>query len=551
MSTLLLRVEPHLGEPFYHRVEGDSLVLGRSSKADLVVTDRYMSRLQAKFFREEAGWFVADLGSRNPTLLNGRAVTEPRRIAPGDAISISETRVYVEFPGAEEQPEREDSSDATLFRPASALVERSTDGSTDQAMGAEGLKRQADRLRMLNVVHRALASPISLQDLLDLILDRAFADLRPEEGVIFLKRPDGEFYRAATRRVPGLSGDFLYSRSLMREVTEKGLAALVFDASADERFAAAESIMSSGVRSLVAAPLYDPDGCPGMIALNSRAHVRRFSEDDMELLVSLASVAALRIRNIALAEEAAQRRVLEKELSLARRIQVGLLPEKLPELPGFELQAFNIPSRAVSGDFYQAQTRFDDRECVLMVADVSGKGMSASLLTASLEALSAGPIEVGHPPEEICARLSRRLYVRTPPERYATAFVAALEPATGKLSYTNAGHNPALLLRRDGGCEKLSATGLPLGLLPTANYSSEQRTLGPGDCLVVYTDGVTEAANPAEDEYGVERLEETLLEHMGESVPALILAIEKDLMEFAHGVPFGDDQTLLVLRRRA
>jgi serine phosphatase RsbU (regulator of sigma subunit) len=309
--------------------------------------------------------------------------------------------------------------------------------------------------------------------------------------------------------------------------------------------------MSSGVRSLVAAPLLDPDGCPGMIALNSRAHLRRFSEEDMELLVSLASVAAMRIRNIALAEEAAQRRVLQKELSLAREIQVGLLPERLPELPGFDLQAFNIPSRAVSGDFYQVQERFGGRECVLMLADVSGKGMAASLLTASLEALSAGPIEVGHPPEEICARLSRRLYVRTAPERYATAFVAVLEPATGKLSYANAGHNPALLLRRDGPCEELGATGVPLGLLPTADYAAEERTLGPGDCLVVYTDGVTEAANPTGDEYGMERLEKALREHVGESVPGLVLALEKDLMDFAHGVPFGDDQTLIVLRRRS
>jgi len=169
----------------------------------------------------------------------------------------------------------------------------------------------------------------------------------------------------------------------VHEVTEKQLAALVFDTSRDERFAASESIVSSGVRSLVAAPLVDPESCPGMIVLSSRANVRQFSEEDMELLVSLASVAALRIRNIALAEDAARRRALEKELELARAIQVALLPEKLPQVRGYELHAVNAPSRAVSGDLYQVQMRSDDRECVVLIADVSGKGIGAAQLGRS------------------------------------------------------------------------------------------------------------------------------------------------------------------------
>src|SRR5262249_6899884 len=158
---------------------------------------------------------------------------------------------------------------------------------------------------------------------------------------------------------------------------------LVEDVSADERFNKAESIMGTGVHSLVAAPLLDSDGCPGFIVLKSRSQVRKFSPQDMEELVFLADAAAMRIRNIKLAEESAKRQALEKELARARQIQMALLPAELPNVPGFELHASNIPTRAVSGDLYQVSLRKDDRECVVLLADVAGKGMAAALLTAS------------------------------------------------------------------------------------------------------------------------------------------------------------------------
>jgi sigma-B regulation protein RsbU (phosphoserine phosphatase) len=269
----------------------------------------------------------------------------------------------------------------------------------------------------------------------------------------------------------------------------------------------------------------------------------------MEELVFLADAAAMRIRNIKLAEDAAKRQALEKELALARQIQMALLPDQLPSVPGFELHASNIPTRAVSGDLYQFTLRNEDRECVVLLADVSGKGMAAALLTASLEALATGPIEVGHPPEGMCTRLSRRLYARTSEERYATAFMAVLHPDTGRFCYTNAGHNPALLMRASGESEELEATGLPLGLLPVGEYERGERVLGPGDLVVIYTDGVTEAANPEGEEYSLERLRELCRSQMAGGVKALAEALQKDLERFARGIPFADDRTFVLLRR--
>jgi sigma-B regulation protein RsbU (phosphoserine phosphatase) len=184
-----------------------------------------------------------------------------------------------------------------------------------------------------------------------------------------------------------------------------------------------------------------------------------------------------------------------------------------------------------------------------MVADVSGKGMAASLLTASLEAFAAGPIEDGLPPDEICAKLSRLLYRRTPPEKYATAVVAALGLDSGVLRYANAGHNPPLVVRAGGAVEELAATGVPIALLPAAGYEAAEIRLAPGDSLILYTDGIVEANDPDGEEYGNERLADLCRRHCHASCADLAAALDADLEAFVRGVPFADDRTLVMARR--
>ena len=541
MTPLRLRVTPPVGEPFEHVCDVDSLVVGRSSKADLVLSDRFLSRQHARFYREGGEWMVEDLGSRNTTMLNGRPLAAPSRVGGGDLVKLSETVISIEGFDAQAASRpagetRETSSDTIVLRSASELLQQAE-------------RESAGRLKLLNEVHRALAGSLSLEELLELVLDRAFAHLGPEEAVIYLKRGYSGLVRAASRRLPGARGEMLHSRSLEHEVAEKSQSALVLDALTDERFAAAESILSSGVRSLIAAPLLGPAGSEGMIVLSSRIHLRRFSEPDLELLTALASVAALRIRNLALAEEGARRRELEKEMAIARQIQLTLLPEQLPEIPGYAVFACNDASRAVSGDFYEFQKRDETDEEVIVIADVSGKGMAASLLAASFDALLMGPIEVGHTTDLICSRVSRRLFMKTPPERYVTAFICALDPKSGRLSYTNAGHNAGLLVRANGSVQRLEANGMPIGLFPGVEYERAEVTLEPGDLVMLYTDGITEAANPQGDEFGLDRLQEVVCRYAAEPLVALAVAIETAVEVFADGTPFGDDRTLVMLRR--
>jgi sigma-B regulation protein RsbU (phosphoserine phosphatase) len=541
---------PSQGE-FERVVSGDSLVVGRSSRSDLPVNDPFLSRQHARLFRIGEEWYVEDLGSRNTTLLNHRPVANTARLAQGDVLRLSETEIRILEIGSAAPPPQPDHGEGEVYRPARDLI--ASDASDWGFMPAEKLaRRYAARLDLLLEVHRALASSLSREELLDMILERAFAHFRPEEAVLFLEERDGSYRPAASRRLPDVPGESLYSRRLIQEVTQKGLAALVLDAQTDERFSTADSIVSSGVRSLLAAPLLDGERCLGMIALASRAHVRRFSEEDMELLASLAAAAGLRLRNLALAEEVGRRRHLDKELELARQIQLALIPSQLPEPEGFSLLGASTPSRTVSGDFYEVQERGDGQELVLFVADVSGKGMGASLLAASLSALLVGPVEVGLPPGELCEKLSRHLHARTPPERYATAFVAVIQPKTGHLLWANAGHNPGLLVRASSAeVVPLPASGIPLGLLPGASYGQDELVMAPGDTLVLYTDGWTEAASSQGEEYGIERLARAFVKERGAPLEAMASALERDVEAFVGGRPFADDRTLLLARRHA
>jgi phosphoserine phosphatase RsbU/P len=552
MADWSLRIVPPQGDPFEHLLGEDCLIIGRSSDSTLSLADRYLSRHHSRLLRRPDGWVVEDLGSRNGTLVNGRRISGPTTLAPGDVIQVSATVLTLQrledTRSRRTVGDRDSDSTATVYRDAAELLGRAT---TLQPSDPEHRDRLLERMRLLNEVHQALARYARFDELLDLILDRVFEHLRPEEAVIFLRRQGGELERAASRSLPGMEGRYLYSRRLVEEVTEKCLAALVMDAASDERFADAESILLAGVRSLMAAPLLEPDGCQGMIVVNSRSRVRQFTEGDLELLVSLASVAAMRLRNAALAEEAAEHRALEQELALARRLQLALLPQRLPQPPGFELQGFNIPSRTVSGDYYFAHSRRDAADCFLMVADVSGKGVAASLLTASLEALSAGPIHDGLAPEEVCNRVGQWLLERTPPEKYATAFLGGLDVPTGTLRFANAGHSPPFVVRAGGGAELLESTGPPLGLLPGARYRAGELVLEPGDVLVIYTDGITEAENAVDEEYGLTRFIEVVRRQQASAPLAEITAaVEADLDAFSQGVPFADDRTVLLLRRR-
>ena len=545
-------VRPAEGEPFEFTLTSEFTVVGRSSTADLALQDPFLSRQHCRLHQVGETLTVEDLGSRNGTYVNSRRIEGPTFLHPGDEIRVSASLIHLEGGSRSSVTKAttiDTDSGATIYRPARGLLEADAESSSEQLDSAEALRKYAEKLEILKDVHEVLALSMDTDAVLHLVLDRAFDHLEPEQGVIYLREEDGEFYEVATRSVPGKGKSIPLSKVLVAEVRDKGMAALVRDAVTDQRFKASESILLSGVRSMLAAPLLDENGAIGMVVLSSTIATRQFDEADLELLVSLASVAALKIRNTALAAGAARTLALEAELNKARKIQVRLLSRPLPSPQGYVLLGRNVPHHGVSGDFYRVISRNDDQECVLFLADVSGKGMDASLLTMSLEALVTSPVDSGDPPDKICEILSQRLFEMTAPEKYATAFVVVLDHASGRLLYTNAGHNRGLLVHSNGEIDELDPCGVPIGLFPDATYEARDAQLDPGGTLLVYTDGITEAETSDGEEYGLERLRESLLRSR-ELVPeALAETLEKDLLEFVGDNPFNDDRTLLILQR--
>ncbi|NHZ73099.1 MAG: SpoIIE family protein phosphatase [Nitrospirae bacterium] len=549
-----LRVFPSQGEDFEVPLADESILIGRVSESDLVVQDRFLSRQHARLFRKGNHIWIEDLGSSNGTWLNDRRVEQPTEIHPGDELRLSTSYITLLSDGIETPTPRKDpvTEHNTRYRRASDLID--SDSATDLAGSAPrgASRRQTDRFQLLNSIHHSLSGTLQPDQLLEMILDRCYEALLPDHAAIFLKRDSGEYYLAAERSSGGPGIDHLYSKTLLHEVADNGMAALVTDARTDHRFDEADSVLGSGVQSLVAAPLLSPEDSLGMIALASSLEQSLFVEEDRDLLASIASIAALRIHIIKLAqqaaEEAAERRRFEAELELAHAIQTAVLPSELPRIEGYDLTGSTIPSRWVSGDYYQAVERLGGKETVLMVADVCGKGICASLTTLSLEALAAGPIEIGQPPAELCTRVNRRLHSRTLPNRFATAFVVVLEPNGRILRYASAGH-PGLLVGSKGNLLKLGSTGPPLGAFPDIEYGESTALLESGDTLALFTDGIIEATNPQDEEFGTERLSEVLISNREADLEVLAGAVETALEEFAEGVPYADDRTLVLLRK--
>ncbi len=541
MSTITLHIEPPVGQPTDHECRDGAVTFGRAVGADIVVTDGSMSRSHARIVRDGDGWVVQDLGARNGTFVNGDRVEGQCQVAPGDVIKMGATLVRVSGQGAE--PDHAlggNDVGSSIFRPVSDIDKTEMHGAAPS--------RVAARLKALNDFHRAMAGPISLDELLELLLERLFAALHPEEGVILLRQPDGTLTTAASRRLPGSKGDLVVSRRLTVEVVEKRTAALVSDLEIDERFAGAHSMIGSGIRSILAAPITDAGGCVGMVAIYSRAHVRRFGEEDLELLVSLASAAALRIRNVALAEEAAARRVQDRELALAHDIQMAMLPRRMPERPEIDMAATLIPARAVGGDLYDFL--LIDDALWFVIADAAGKGVSAALFMAVTRTLFRAIAHGSATVSSVTARMNAELARDNEQQFFVTALVGRIDLRSGELSYSNAGHPPPLRAPVTGGSAFLQAMagGIALGILDDATYDEGRVQLAPGDAVLLFTDGVTEAINGAGELFSDGRLTRAFADNAAMPVTDIVNRIVDAVNTFAGGAPQEDDITVLALR---
>jgi serine phosphatase RsbU (regulator of sigma subunit) len=341
---------------------------------------------------------------------------------------------------------------------------------------------------------------------------------------------------------------FQISRAVRDRVIARRESLLVRDAMMDQALREQQSIVAQQVRSMIAVPLQTNDKVIGLIYVDQPHMLREFTREDLNLLTVMANVAAIRIEHARLIEIETAERAMANEMEQAAQIQAGLLPKAAPRIKGLEIAGRTAAARVVGGDYFDFIPYADGR-IGMIVADVAGKGMPASLIMTGMHArvhvLFEEPGDLGSK----ITRLNRQTYGNTPENRFITFFMAEVDPATGEVSYCNAGHNPALVVRQGGGHELLEEGGLILGILPGMVYKAARAKLEPGDLLVMYTDGVTEAVNTSDVDFGEDHLRQLIEKMRTRPVAEIVDAVHTAVKEHAVGMPQFDDITIVVLRK--
>ncbi|MEM9597830.1 MAG: SpoIIE family protein phosphatase [Acidobacteriota bacterium] len=389
-------------------------------------------------------------------------------------------------------------------------------------------------LEALYDVGLAIAATLDLEELGEEVLLRAVSLLDARRGALYLI-DDGR-YRLVSR----------FGGSARETFSDEDLdvAAIVGgDGEAEEVLPAASHMMAAAVEIHG-----DPRGLLVVGDKESRTGVGPFPPSDRRTLDLFATQAAIALENAKLHRLALEKERLEREMELAAEIQKQLLPEQMPEIPGFEVLGWNRPARQIGGDYFDFQG-LGEGQWVLVVGDVTGKGMPAALLVSTLHSALHVLLDRMDVDPSLIQRLNRHIFESSAANKFITMLMASLDTTRHRFTYLNAGHNPGLLLRRDGEVLELSSAGLPLGLLPLGDYGSSALDLEPGDLVCLYSDGITECEAPDEEQYGLERLVELLRRNQDRPLQDIITEIDCAMIHFAKGEPQGDDQTVVLLRR--
>ncbi|MGI9067298.1 MAG: SpoIIE family protein phosphatase [Pyrinomonadaceae bacterium] len=542
------------------------ITLGRSARNDLCIPDPFASRVHAEVRREGEEYFLQDLGSANGTLYNGGSVEGTVPLTSGGRIQIGETEIVFDdgtYHSSMGATMITDNSSHSLPEATIALAsgDRTTSGLLEAIEGArtkpektvaERVAREGDLLALISKVGITLLASSTLDETLEQIVSLVFEAVPADRCLLMMRDEGSEEMRVAVARLRdrvGEVGEIRVSRNVMDEVVIRGKSVLTSDAQHDPRFASG-TVVLQGVRSVLAVPLGVSEKVFGIIYADSPIAEGRFTEDHLKVLTTLASVAAIRVENARLTESRFQQERLERELQLAMEIQQRFQPTASPQIPGYEFQGISFPCYEIGGDYYDFIQR-DDGRLVIALGDVSGKGTAAALLMSSLHAAIHAQTGSHDTIVETISAVNKYLAENIPPNRFVTLFYAELDPESGAVSFLNAGHNPPLIVHAAGTVEQLASGGLPLGIRANADYREGRTHMQMGDVLVIYSDGVTEAASPNGEEFGPTRLYEVVSRNVDASAAGIRDRIESALTKFSQGTKAADDITLVIVKRQA
>ncbi len=526
--------------------------IGRSARSDICIPDAFASRLHAEVRQEGESFWLQDLGSANGTRYNGTVVSMPVPMFSGGEIQIGETIITFEEDSIEPSPNATLITDNTqTLDPSTTISLSKRKNPTSEIIDSQFSSRN-ELLELISKVGVTLLSAKGLDETLNQVASLVFDSVPADRCVIMLSgRDKSEEMKIAVARERGKDeqpDEVRISRTVMEEVMVNHKSVLTSDAQHDPKFAS-QTMALLGVRSVIAVPLsVSDDNVFGIIYADSPTYENTFTEEHLDILTTLASVASIRVENATLMEERIERERMERELELATEIQQRLQPSAPPIIEGYELQGISFACYEIGGDYYDFIPRHDGK-MLIALGDVSGKGTAAALLMSSLHAAIHAQTVAKSSLMQTVTSVNEYLAFNTPTNRFITFFVAELDPLTGELGYINAGHNPPLLARADGSVLELESGGFPLGIMPKAEYELGKIQLNAGESLVVFSDGVSEAVDPEGEEFGDERLKAVVKGSRTRSASGMRDKIESTLSDFTKTAPANDDITLVIVKR--
>jgi len=527
--------------------------IGRSARSDVCIPDAFASRLHAEVRQEGDSFWLQDLGSANGTRYNGTMVSGTTPLLSGGEIQIGETKIVFQ-----DDP-NEINKNATLIADNTQALDPSTTISfsrkknpTSEILDSQFSSR-TDLLGLISKVGVALLSSSGLDETLQQVASLVFEAVPADRVVIMLRdesEEDGMKIAVASERgKDGHPDEVRISRTVMEEVMVNGKSVLTADAQHDPKFAS-QTMALLGVRSVMAVPLsVNESEVFGIIYSDSPTYESTFTEEHLNILTTLASVASIRVENATLTEERLERERMESELELAAEIQQRFQPSAPPIMEDYELQGISFACYEIGGDYYDFIPRHNGN-MLIALGDVSGKGTAAALLMSSLHAAIHAQTAAKSSLSVMVSSVNEYLSFNTPSNRFITFFVAELDPSNDEIIYITAGHNPPLVARKNGLIEELESGGFPLGIMPKAEFEVGKIHLKPGESLVIYSDGVNEAENLAGEEYGMERFKEVVKANISKSASGLRDKIESSVSAFTKTAPANDDLTLVIVKRK-
>lgn len=553
-----LFVYPKKGELFQYNLRNEKISLGRSSDNDIPIQDPFCSGHHAFIYSSDSHYIVRDNGSKNGTFLNGKRIQGEAELNKGDEILIGSTRVIFDkelSTNVEVTDAGPDSANINTIMHIKDVFKKPDISTTIRAAAKEldidRIKTEHRSFSVISEVSKALVLHMPMHDLLEHIMDLIGENLPMDRGILMLKEGNPaqlipKVVRINNKRL--MDQRILVSQSIVNMVMNKHSSVLISDVQADPRLKSKDSILKLNIHSAVCVPLWNNKEIIGIIYSDRISLLKPFAEEDLRLLTLLANLAAVKIENIRATELSIEKEKMEKELALAAQIQRDFLPKMTPDLPGFDITGDMIPCSQVGGDYYDFIPVDCDR-LGIVIADVSGKGVGASLHMASLRASLHSEVHPDYNIDKMAEKLNNSVHRDTQINCFITFFYCELDQKTGQLEFVNAGHNPPIVINKKGEILRLESVGLCLGMFPDVEYKSQRITLNPDDVMVLYTDGITEGRNKENKEFEEEKLIKFLKKHTKLSAPDLLKDVFEEVDSFTSGVEQMDDMTLVIVKK--